>query len=289
MRKSIAIWFILPALFFYMVFLIFPILSSVYFSLTSWDGISKAMPFVGLANFDEIFHSERFWRAMGNTFIIAISLTLGWNLFALGLAMMVDNVRWAKNLFRTAFYIPVLLSGIVVGFIWTILYNYNFGVFNAILNSLGLGDWAMDWLGNPKQTLISIITTMLWQTSGYYMVIYLAALQGIPQELLEAAKIDGANRGQQFRHITLPLIAGAVTVNLTLALINGMRIFDQIAIMTDGGPGFTSENVVYVIYKVAFGEGRQGFGTAMALVLFAVILVFATVQVRLLRRREVQL
>lgn len=289
MRRSIALWFILPALVFYTAFLIVPILSSVYFSLTSWDGVNKVMPFIGLENFQEIFQSERFWHAMGNTFLIAGSLTLGWNLLALGLAMMVDNVRWAKNLFRTVFYIPVLLSGIVVGFIWTILYNYNFGVFNAILNTMGLGNLTMDWLGNPRQTLLSIITTMLWQTSGYYMVIYLAALQGIPQELLEAAKIDGASRGQQFRHITLPLIAGAVTVNLTLALINGMRIFDQIAIMTDGGPGFTSENVVYVIYKVAFAEGRQGFGTAMALVLFAVILVFATIQVRLLRRREVQL
>lgn len=289
MKKPVALLFILPAFFFFTTFVIVPILSSVYLSLTSWDGLNALIPFVGLQNFDEIFHSERFWHALANTFVLAVSLTLGWNLVALLLAMAVDNVRWLKNAFRTAFYIPVLLSGIVVGFIWTILYNYNFGVVNAVLDALNLGDWKTDWLGNPKQTMVSLILTMLWQSSGYYMVIYLAALQGIPQELVEAAKIDGANRGQQFRHITFPLIAGAMTVNLTLALINGMKIFDQIAIMTDGGPGFTSENVIYLIYKVAFGEGRQGFGTAMALVLFAVILVFATLQVRLLRNREVQL
>jgi len=288
-KKSTALWFIAPALFFFLTFVIAPLLSSVYLSLTSWDGLNSEIPFVGLQNFDEIAHSERFWHALGNTFVIAIALTLGWNAIALGLALLVDNVRWGKNAFRVAFYIPVLLSGIVVGFIWSILYNYNFGVINAFLEALGLGDLRVDWLGQPRLTVPALIVTLLWQSSGYYMVIYLAALQGIPQELVEAAKIDGANRRSQFWNITLPLIAGAMTVNLTLALISGMKVFDQIAIMTDGGPGFTSENVIYLIYKVAFGEGRQGFGTAMALVLFAVILVFAVIQVRVLRRREVQL
>ncbi len=289
MKKTTALAFIAPAFILYAGFVLAPIASSVWFSLTSWDGVNPVMPFIGLANFREILSSQRFGHALGNTLMIALSLTIGWNGLALVLALIVDNLGESKNIFRTIFYLPVLLSGIVVGFIWSIMYNYNFGVINAVLQKLGLAALKTDWLGNPRFTVPAIILTIIWQGAGYYMVIYLAALQGVPQELMEAARIDGAGRLRQFSSVIFPLIAGAMTVNLTLALVNGMKVFDQIAVMTDGGPGFTSETVTYIIYRVAFGEGRQGYGTALALVLFAVILVISVFQVTFLRKREVQL
>ncbi|WP_139997084.1 carbohydrate ABC transporter permease [Paenibacillus paridis] len=284
-----AIWFILPAFIVYTAFVIVPTLSSVYLSFTAWNGVSEKIPYIGLDNFVEIFKSPRVHNALKNTLILAVSLVLLENIVALGLAILVDQVRWFRNLFRSIFYFPVLMSGIIMGFIWMIILNYNFGVLNQLLEMTGLGFLKTDWLGNPDYALISIILSTVWKAAGYYMVIYLAGLQGIPQELNEAASIDGANRLQQFRHITFPLLAGATTVCVMLSMIGSLKVFDQIAVMTDGGPGFATETLTYIIYKVGFGELRQGFGTALALVLFILTLVISLVQIKVLRKREVQM
>lgn len=228
-------------------------------------------------------------NALKNTMIMTISLVVLENIAAIAMAMMVDKVRWFRNLFRSVFYFPTLLSGIVMGFVWAMILNYNFGVFNQILESVGLGTWIVDWLGNPKYAMLSIILSTVWKGAGYYMIIYLAGLQGIPQELNEAASIDGAGGWQQFRHITFPLLAGSMTVCMVLSMISALKIFDQIAVMTDGGPGFETETLTYIIYKVGFGELRQGFGTALAMVLFLIILIITVFQVKVLQKREVQL
>ncbi|WP_019909129.1 carbohydrate ABC transporter permease [Paenibacillus sp. HW567] len=284
-----ALLFILPSLILYVLFVIVPTLSSVYLSFTSWDGVSSKVNYIGLANFKEIWYSERVHNALKNTLILTITLVILENVVALVLAMLVENVRWVKNLFRSIFYFPVLMSGIVMGFIWTIILNYNFGVFNQILSKLGLEMLMVDWLGNPHYALIAIILSTVWKSAGYYMIIYLAGLQGISADLGEAAAIDGASRWQQFWNVTFPLLAGSVTVCSVLSMIGSLKIFDQIAVMTDGGPGFATETLTYIIYKVGFGEMRQGFGTAMALVLFLLILVITIIQVKVLRKREVQL
>jgi multiple sugar transport system permease protein/raffinose/stachyose/melibiose transport system permease protein len=242
-----------------------------------------------MANFEEIWNSERVHNALKNTILLTIALVILENILALALAMLVDQVRWFKNLFRSIFYFPVLLSGLVMGFVWTIILNYNFGVLNRLLELVGLDSLKTDWLGNPDFALVSIILSTVWKAAGYYMIIYLAALQGVPPELNEAASIDGANKWQQFRHITFPLLAGAVTVCMMLSMIGSLKIFDQIAVMTDGGPGFATETLTYIVYKVGFGELRQGFGTAMALVLFLLILIVSIIQIKVLRKREVQL
>jgi ABC-type sugar transport system permease subunit len=266
-------WFILPAFIVYTAFVIVPTISSVYLSFTSWDGISPKINYIGFDNFVEIIKSPRVHNALKNTMIIAVALVLLENIVALALAVLVDQVRWFKNFFRSIFYFPVLMSGIIMGFIWMIILNYNFGVMNQLLDMIGLGSLKADWLGNPDYALISIILSTVWKAAGYYMVIYLAGLQGIPQELNEAASIDGANRWQQFR----------------LSMIGSLKIFDQIAVMTDGGPGFATETLTYIIYKVGFGELRQGFGTALALVLFLLTLAISLIQIKVLRKREVQM
>lgn len=286
---SYAFLFILPSLLLYTLFVIAPTVSSVYLSFTSWDGVSPEARYIGLANFEEIWKSERVHNALKNTIILTIALVFLENIVALILAMLVDQVRWFRNLFRSIFYFPVLLSGLVMGFVWTIILNYNFGVLNQLLERVGLGSLKADWLGDPDYAIVAIILSTVWKAAGYYMIIYLAALQGIPPELTEAASIDGANKWQQFRHITFPLLAGAVTVCMMLSMIGSLKIFDQIAVMTDGGPGFATETLTYIVYKVGFGELRQGFGTAMALVLFLLILIVSIIQIKVLRKREVQL
>ncbi|HIQ74758.1 MAG TPA: sugar ABC transporter permease [Candidatus Cottocaccamicrobium excrementipullorum] len=284
-----ALAFIAPALILYVLFIIVPTVSSVYYSFTSWDGISPDVKFIGLANYKEIFTSARFGNALKNTIILTIFISILENAFALGLAVLVDNVRWGKNFFRSAFYIPVLISGIVSGFIWKIMYNYNFGAINSILTQIGLGNFKQDWLGNTSLTLIMIGVVLVWKGAGYYMIIYLASLQSVSTDVIEAAEIDGASPWQRFRMITIPLISGAFTINFTLSLINGLKVFDQINVMTDGGPGFTSETLVYLLYKVGFTEGRQGFGTAVGIMLLFIIIILNTIQQKFLRSREVQL
>lgn len=287
--KSYALWFILPAFVLYSLFVMLPTFSSIYLSFTSWDGISDDIRYIGFDNFKEIWESPRVHNALRNTIIVAVALVILENLAALVLAIIVDQVRWLRNLFRSIFYFPVLMSGIIMGLIWMIILNYNFGVINQLLDLIGLSALKKDWLGDPDFAMLSIILSTVWKASGYYMIIYLAGLQGIPQELLEAANIDGAGKWKQFWHVTFPLLAGATTVCIMLSMINALKLFDQIAVMTNGGPGFETETLTYIIYRVAFGEGRQGFGTALAFVLFILILIISLIQIRLLRKREVEM
>ena len=169
------------------------------------------------------------------------------------------------------------------------MYNYNFGAINSILSSMGMGGLKQDWLGNPSLALVMVGVVLVWKGAGYYMIIYLASLQSVSTDITEAAAIDGASPWQRFRHIIMPLISGAFTINFTLSLINGLKVFDQISVMTDGGPGFTTETIVYLLYKVGFNEGRQGFGTAVGIVLLFIIIVLNTLQQKFLKSREVQL
>lgn len=282
-----AVRFLLPAFLLYTGFVIWPSITSLYYSLTNWNGVSPNINFVGFLNFKTILTSDRFWNALKNTFILTFVISIFENAIALALALLVDKVTVGKNAFRAAFYIPVLLSGIVSGYIWKILYNYNFGAFNKFLDAVNLGAFKQDWLGDHKLALISIAVVLIWKGAGYYMVIYLAALQGVPADVLEAARIDGASGWQLFRRITVPMISSAFTINLTLSLINGLKVFDQISVMTDGGPGFNTETMVYLLYKVGFGEGRQGYGTAVGVILFVIILAMNGLQSTILKKMEV--
>ena len=271
-----AFLFIAPAFILFTVFLIVPTVSSFYYSFTSWDGINPNIKFIGFDNYKEIFTSARFGNALKNTALLTVVISICENALALGLALLVDNVIKGKNLFRAIFYLPVILSGIVSGFIWKIMYSYNFGPVNKVLDMIGLGALKQDWLGNADIAIWAVAVVMIWKGAGYYMIIYLAALQGVPQDVQEAATIDGASALQRFRFITL-------------SLINGLKVFDQIAVMTDGGPGFATETIVYLLYKSGFGEGRQGYGTAVGVVLLVIILVLNNIQSAILRKREVQL
>lgn len=287
--NAAAFFFILPAFALYTGFVVLPSLTSIQLSFTNWDGINPRYRYIGLDNYIEIFSSGRFFSALRRTLFLTLLVSVGENVTALALALALDKLRWCKGFLRALFYVPVLISGIVSGFIWLTMYNWNFGVINSILRQMGLEGLAVNWIGDPGIVLFSLAFTIIWKGAGYYMVIYLAGLQGIPKDCLESATIDGANSWQSFWHITFPLLAGSITINFTLSLINGLKIFDQIVVMTNGGPGFSSETITYLIYRVAFSESRQGFGTAMAVVLFVLIFILNGIQSKILRRREVAL
>lgn len=281
------LYFILPAFILFTVFITYPVVNSFNLALTNWDGISPDLEYVGLYNFKVMITNERAINALINTLIIGFGFTILVNIVSLALALFVDNVAKGKNFFRSAFYLPVLISGVIAGLTWGIMFNYSFGIINYILNMFGLE--SVDYLGKMPNALIAIILVLVWRFAGYYMIIYLAGLQGIPKELVESSKIDGASSLQRFRYITFPLLAGSFTINMTLALINGMKAFDVIVAMTDGGPGFSTENISYLVYKVAFAELQQGYGTALALALFVLLLIISIFQVTVLKKREVQL
>ncbi|WP_320128514.1 sugar ABC transporter permease [uncultured Sphaerochaeta sp.] len=286
LAARVPIWMAVPSITLFSVFIILPSIMSIYFSLTSWDGLNPVMEFVGLRNYRDMIHDARFWNAFKNSISLTVSLTIVQNIVALALALFVDKVRRGKTLFRSIFYIPNLLSGIVTGYVWVALLNYSFGVINLVLNKIGIP--SVDWLGNPDLALWSVTFVMVWKGAGYYMIIYLAGLTSISKDVLEAADIDGAKPIRKFFSVMVPMLAGTFTINLTLSLINGLKVFDQIVAMTSGGPGFATETLTYQIYTVAFSEGKQGYGTAVAMILFLLTLVLSLVQTKFTRHFEVE-
>lgn len=280
--------FIAPALVVYLVMVIVPSLQSLQLSFTNWDGISDSYDWVGIRNYSDILSSGRFWNAVKNTLILGLGSALVINLISLVMALMLDRLHHLQGFFRTAVYLPSLVSGFILATIWKYLLNYNFGSVNTILRDMGLGDWANDWLGNSDIVVWVILFIVCFTLGGNTTLIYLANLQSVPQELIEAAKIDGASSGRVFRHVTWPMLAGAVTVNMTLAMIAGWTIFDQVMVLTAGGPGFVSETMAFFIYKVGFGEYRAGYGSAAAIVLFLVVIVSTVLANTYMRKREIQ-
>jgi len=286
--RWVMLGFIAPALVIYLLMVIVPSLQSLQLSFTDWDGISPDYDYVGVGNYEEILTSGRFWNAVRNTLILGLGSAVIINAISLGVALMLDKVgRW-QGLFRTAVYLPSLVSAFILATVWKYLLNYNFGAVNTFLRDAGFPDWARDWLGDSSIVVGVILFITCFTLGGNTTLIYLANLQSVPQELIEAARIDGANSRQVFRHVTWPMLAGAVTVNMTLAMIAGWTIFDQVMVLTSGGPGFVSETMAFFIYKVGFGEYRAGFGSAAAIVLFLVVIVSTFAANAYMRKREIQ-
>ncbi|WP_406248705.1 carbohydrate ABC transporter permease [Microbacterium sp. M] len=286
--RLVLVGFVVPALIIYLLMVIIPSLQSVQLSFTNWDGISESYDYVGVRNYEDILSSDRFWNAVKNTLILGLGSALVINVIALVVALMLDRLNHAQGLFRTAVYLPALVSAFIMATIWKYLLNYNFGIVNTMLRDLGLPDWARDWLGDSSIVVWVILFITCFTLGGNTTLIYLANLQSVPQELLEAARIDGAGSWKVFWNVTWPMIAGAVTVNMTLAMIAGWVIFDQVMVLTAGGPGFVSETMAFFIYKVGFGEYRAGFGSAAAVVLFLVVIISTVGANAYMRKREIQ-
>jgi len=281
--------FIGPALLIFTVFVVSPIVSSLGLSLTDWNGIAPTTHNVGLTNYQQLLKDADFWPALTHTLIFAVAVMVIQNVIGLVLALCLQRFTKGATLLRVLFLIPMLLSSIAIGYIWSYLFQPLFGGLNTLLVNLHMSGLQQDWLGNPHLALGSIIAANCWQWAGYSMIVFLAGLQLIPEDLYEAAEIDGVTDWQRFRHITLPLLAPAVTINFLLTLVGSLRIFDIIYVMTGGGPNRATETIVVKIYNDAFVNNRFGYATAASLVFFLMVLGISVGTLVFLRRREVAL
>lgn len=280
-------WFAAPALLVYAVVVLYPSGAGVVYAFTDWTGIGD-WSFIGFDNFTKLWSDEAARGSLVNTLLLTIAIVVVQNGIGLLLALGVHARIKSRSLLRVIFFAPAVVSPVMVAFLWKYVYNPNPDEgLNGLLGAVGLGSWRQDWLGNPDLALWSVAFMVVWQFAGYSMVIFLAGLESVPDNLLEAAMIDGAGRWQRFRHVTWPLLAPAVTVNIMLSTIGGLKLFDQVYAATNGGPGYASETLSTVLYKQAFVFGNYGYSTAIALVLALFVAAVSLVQVHLLRGREV--
>ncbi len=281
------IWFAAPALAIYALIVIYPSLAGAYYAFTSWTGIGDAT-WIGLENFKTLFSDDQSFGSLQNTIKLTVFIVIVQNAIGLALALGVHTRIKSKYVLRTIFFAPAVLSPVVIAFLWKYMFNPqpDAGI-NRLLGFFGLDALQQNWLGDPQVALWAIGLTVVWQYAGYSMVIFLAALQGVPRDLEEAAELDGAGRFQRFRHVVLPLIAPAMTINLTLSTIGGLKLFDQVFAITGGGPGYSTETLSTLIYKQAFVFGQYGYSTAVALVLALLVAGLALIQMRYLQSREV--
>lgn len=280
--------FLVPALVFYLGFYLVPTLSSTYYSLTDWNGITSK--FIGLANYKEMFHDRMIMTSIRNTVQYTIAVTVLQNVFGLLAAMLLVQKFRGVNVMRMLLFMPNIFSMLLIGYIWGFMLEPNFGVVNSMLDAIGLDSWKMGWLSDPSLARWMIVFVTVWQFLGYSMVIYIAGLQGIPKELYESGDLDRATGWRRFVHITFPLVAPAFTINVVMSMIGNLQMFNQIFTLTNGGPGYATESVATMIYRLGFGSGiRWGYGSALSVTLFIAILIVTSFMVIFLRKREVEM
>jgi raffinose/stachyose/melibiose transport system permease protein len=271
--------FVGPALVILGAFLLYPIVYSLWLSLHEWDGYTPHWgPFVGLENYRALADDEVFWRAMLNSIVFVVVRTPLEVSLGFLLALLLNRRLAARSLMRTLFFVPVVMSLIVVTIIFQRVYEPNTGLLNTFLRGIGLGAWAHPWLGDPATALPAVIAVSVWKNVGFSLVILLAGLQSLPQDVLEAARVDGANAWQlTFRMIT-PLMRPILALTALLSIIGGLKVFDLIFIMTRGGPTYSTEVLATMLYREAFELNHMGVASAIAVILVAVVLSIARVQ-----------
>ncbi|GAA2971420.1 raffinose/stachyose/melibiose transport system permease protein [Microbacterium terrae] len=278
-------WFVLPALALYVFAVVYPSIRGSLFAFTDWDGVTPNPSWVGLDQFARILTDPNAVVAVRNTLLIAFAVTVIQNAIGLLIALAVNSHIKSRNVLRVIIFAPVVITSIAVGFLWQNLYSPGGGI-NQMLEAIGLGALQQNWLGDPDIAIWSIIFVVFWQFVGYSMVIFLAGLQGIPEEVLEAAAIDGAGPIRRFWSVVRPLLAPAITINVMLSLIGGLKLFDQVFVMTAGGPGGATNTISTLIYSNAFSLGRFGYAAALAVVLSIFVAVASIIQYRLLALQE---
>ncbi|MFF3371981.1 carbohydrate ABC transporter permease [Streptomyces sp. NPDC002680] len=278
-------WFALPALLLFAFVVLVPSVRGVHYAFTDWDGLDPDFSFVGLDNFSEMFHDADAKQAIWHTLLIAVSITVVQNALGLLLALGVDTAIKSRNVLRVFLFAPAVITPIVTAYLWRNLLGPD-GAVNSLFGAVGLGDWQQDWLGSPRLALWAVVGVIVWQFAGYSMVIFLAGLQSVPREVHEAAAIDGAGPVRRFWSVTRPLLAPALTINLMLSIIGGIKLFDQVYALTGGGPGHATDTISTLIYKDAFTLGEFGYSIALAVVLTIIVAVVSTGQYAVLSRNE---
>jgi raffinose/stachyose/melibiose transport system permease protein len=278
--------FVGPATVFFALIMVIPFLLSIYYGFTSWNGVTSSVTWVGLDNYKQIIMEDdgfrtSFWFTARYT-LAAVVLT---NLVGFLLALLLTQPLKTSNLLRTIFFLPNVIGGLLLGFIWSFIFVKGFA---AVGEATGISFFQLPWLGTAGTAFWGIVIVSVWQMSGYLMVIYIAAIMNIPKELVEAAKIDGATRLHMLKSIIVPLIMPAVTVCLFLTISWSFKVFDLNLSLTKGGPFGSTESVALNIYQEAFRNNRYGIGTAKALIFFVIVAAITMLQVYVTKKKEVE-
>lgn len=286
-QNLILLLFCLPALLLYSTFVLYPAVGGFALSLTDWNGLNPTKEYVGFSNYIELFGDTQFIDSLLFTTRYVIYMVILQNVIALFLAIVIESLNKGKKVLRTIFFFPNMISMIIGGFIWMFIFTR---VFPQIAETFGWMIFDESWIGNPDYSFYSILILSLWGSVGYLMIIYIAALQSIPNSLVEAAEIDGASRLQVIWYVIRPLIMNSITIGIFISLSASFKVFDQVYALTGGGPGTATQVVSMNIYMEAFAlRSRYGYASAKAIVLFLTILAITGLQLFMMKRREVEM
>jgi ABC-type sugar transport system permease subunit len=278
--------FVGPALLVLASFIVYPVAYSVWLSFHEWSGYTPAWgAFVGLDNYRALATDEVFWQATKNSIVFVLVRTPLEVGIGFGLALLLNRRLRGRSLLRTLFFVPVVMSLIVVTLIFQRIYEPNAGLLNTALRGIGLESLAHPWLGDPATALPAVIAVSVWKNVGFSLVILLAGLQGLPQDVIEAARVDGAGPWQLTARIVAPLMRPIIAITALLSIIGGLKVFDLVFIMTRGGPMYSTEVLATLLYREAFELNHMGIASAIAVIMVAVVLATARVQTWLLRER----
>ncbi|MFD0716037.1 carbohydrate ABC transporter permease [Paenibacillus sp. GCM10027626] len=275
----------LPALLLFSVFIFYPLVQGVKISFTNWDGYSQQYTWVGFEKYKLMFSDKKVIQTIKNTFIYGLGSTILQNLLGLAYALFLDQKLRGKGFVRTIVYLPVIISPLIMGYISYFFFQYDGGALNDLM--LLFGKDAVDWLSNGPRAVWLITFVNTYQYMGIAMIIFLAGLQSISKSYYEAASIDGAGWWFRFKSITLPLLMPSITINIVLNIIGGLKLFDVIVAMTNGGPGYASQSLSTMMYNLYFARQDAGYAAALGNLMFAIICVISMTALVLLRRKEV--
>ena len=278
--------FVAPALLLYSVFMVYPFFQSVYLGFTDWNGADPVKRWVGLANYRRLASDDLLWTALRHNLVWVVLGTVAPIAIGLPLATLLWSRPRGFTLFRTAFFLPQVLSPVVIAIVWSWVYNPIFGILNQGLDAVGLENVSRGWLGDPDVALYAVLAASVWAEVGFVFVLFLAGLQGVSRDLLEAATLDGAGRWRRFRDVTVPQLANVVNVATALLLIGGFSAFDLVFVMTGGGPANATDLIATYTFTEAFTQNRAGYAAALSLVMTAISLVTSVVFIRLRERGE---
>ena len=285
-RRARTAWlFLAPSLIVLALFMVYPMIQAAYLSLTEYNLI-RAAEWVGFANYERLVSDPAFWNAFGNTVLYAVVVTPVTVALALVFALMLNQRFVGRSFVRTAIFVPFIVSLGIIAIAWAFLLDPNIGLLTYWLGFFGISP-EQGWLSDPNYAMAAVMVVGVWKFVGFYMVIYLAGLQSIPQDLYEAARLDGTNPVQRFRHVTWPLLSNQTLLVSVLALIATLQTFDQIYVMTRGGPFFRTETLVMLIYREGFQNLNFGYASAISFVLLLFVFILSMVQFGYLRRKQV--
>jgi raffinose/stachyose/melibiose transport system permease protein len=276
--------FLLPAVALYAMFMIYPFFQSIYLSFTDWNGADPVKNWVGLENYRNLWSDDLLWKSLWHNAIWVVIGTLGPLILGFLLAVLLAVRPRGFTLFRTVYFMPQVLSSVVIAIVWGWIYNPLFGILNKGLDAVGLDAWTRGWLGDPDWALYAVLVAAMWAQTGFVFVIFLAGLQNVSRDLIEAATLDGANAWQRFWDVTLPQMANVVNVVAALLLIGGFSVFDIIFVMTGGGPANATEVIATYAYTEAFRLNHVGYASTLTLVMTVLTLVASVVFIRLRER-----